>query len=203
MIGSRPPRVSRAFLLGASMLCFLAALAVFVVAHPHFGGHVTYAGTPIDPPKVASDATLLDGHGGAAHVLAPGVPLTFLFFGYTHCPDECPLALASLAKAYRALSPAQAARTRVVFVTVDPERDTPAVVERYVTNFDPHFTGLTDSRAVLAPLWKAYGVAVDPVSHQISHGDAIYAIDATGKRSLRQFLAREVRNLREIENRSA
>ena len=179
MTGSRGLRVSRALLLVASSLLLIAALAVFIIARPHFGRPVTYAGTPITPPKAASDATLLDGKGQPAHVLAPGVPLTFLFFGYTHCPDECPLALASLAKAYRDLPPAQAARTRIVFVTVDPEHDSPAVVERYVTGFDPHFIGLTDSRAALEPLWKAYGVAVNPESHEISHGDAIYAIDAT------------------------
>lgn len=165
--------------LAAAALCVVIALALVLFARRDAAQPVTYAGTPLVPPKAASDAVLIDGAGRPAHVLDPNVPVTFLFFGYTHCPDECPLALATLAKAYRELSPAQAARMRVVFVTVDPLRDTPAVVGRYVAKFDAHFIGLSGSPAALATVWNAYGVSVDLDTRDISHGDAIYAIDAT------------------------
>jgi protein SCO1/2 len=138
-----------------------------------------YFGTPIDPPKSASDAVLIDDNGRPAHLLDPAFPSTFVFFGYTHCPDECPLALASLAKAYRGLSPAAQARTRIVFVSVDPARDSPAVMKSYVGNFAAPITGLTGSDSQLAPVWKDYGVEVEPQSRELAHGDAIYAIDAS------------------------
>ncbi len=137
-------------------------------------------GTPIVPPKSATDFVLTATDGARAHLVDHTAATTFLFFGYTHCPDECPLALASLGRAYRSLGGADRRRTRVVFVSVDPVRDTPAVVRRYVAAFDPHIEGLTGSRGTLAQVWHAYGVHVDPASHEIAHGGSIYAI-ASGR----------------------
>jgi protein SCO1/2 len=171
-----------ALALGVALaLCVLAgfvALAVHQqnVAATNPSSHL-YAGTPVDPPKPATDFTLIGNDGRPAQLLAAKTPLEFLFFGYTHCPDECPLAMGSLGRAYRQLSAEDRARTRVVFVTVDPERDTPAVVNAYVRGFDQHFIGLSGSPAQLAPVWRAYGVTVDAKTKEIGHGDAIYAID--------------------------
>jgi protein SCO1 len=169
----------RILALLAAGVCALLAIAIFFAQRPGLQRAVTYAGTPIVPPKPAGDAILVDQNGAPAHLIAPGYGLTFVFFGYTHCPDECPLALASLGKAYRALPPGRAAQTRIAFVTVDPERDVPAVMRRYVAAFDPHFVGLTGSRLQLAAVWKSYGVTIDRTTRELSHGDAIYAIDAT------------------------
>ena len=138
-----------------------------------------YAGTAVVPAKPASDAELTDQHGRRAHLLADKAAATFLFFGYTNCPDECPLALASLGRAYRTLPPATSARVRIVFVTVDPSRDTPAAIQRYVRKFDPHIVGFSGSAAELGRVWHAYGVKVDPTSREIGHGDEIHAIDRT------------------------
>jgi len=152
-----------------------------VFARRDFPHNQHYAGTSLDPPKLASDAILIDQAGHPQHLIEPGYAATFVFFGYTHCPDECPLALATLGRAYRALAPAIRQRVRVVFVTVDPAQDTPAVLGRYVANFDPHLIALTDSRAALAKVWQAYGVEIQPQAKElIGHGDAIYAIDASG-----------------------
>jgi protein SCO1 len=139
----------------------------------------TFLGTPLTPPKFAADAVLTDQNGRPAHLYDSAAASTFLFFGYTQCPDECPLALAALGKAYRSLTPAQAARTRIVFVTVDPKRDVPRVMKRYVTAFDARILGLTGTRAQLAPVWSAYGVSIDATTKELAHGDAIYAIDRT------------------------
>ncbi len=178
-------RISPAGALALGVALALCVLAAFVAIAVHQQSPVAtipssqaYAGTRVDPPKPAADFTLTGNDGHPAHVLAADTPLEFLFFGYTHCPDECPLAMASLGRAYRHLSAKDRARTRVVFVTVDPERDTPAVVNAYVHGFDPHFIGLTGSPAQLAPVWRAYGVTVDATTKEIGHGDAIYAIDA-------------------------
>ncbi len=164
-----------ALALGVALaLCVLAgfvALAVHQqnVAATNPSSHL-YAGTPVDPPKPATDFTLIGNDGRPAQLLAAKTPLEFLFFGYTHCPDECPLAMGSLGRAYRQLSAEDRARTRVVFVTVDPERDTPAVVNAYVRGFDQHFIGLSGSPAQLAPVWRAYGVTVDAKTKEIGPG---------------------------------
>jgi protein SCO1/2 len=176
---------SRTATAGVTVALCIVALILAVIAIAGRRGapsnaYAGFAGTRLDPPKAATDFTLPGGDGKPAHVLAPGGALEFLFFGYTHCPDECPLAMGALGRAYRELTPAERARTRVVFVTVDPERDTPAVVDRYVKHFDAAFVGLTGSAAQLAPVWKAYGVTVDAKTKEIGHGDAIYAIDASG-----------------------
>jgi len=167
--------------LGLAVALCLAALGLVLILHRDDNGdaYAGYNGTPLRPPKVAADFTLTDGSGRAARVLDGSKPLEFLFFGYTHCPDECPLALASLGRAYRSLPPGQRAHVRVVFVTVDPALDTPKVVQRYVTGFDPHFVGLTGSAATLKQVRSAYGVEIDARTKEIGHGDAIYAIDAS------------------------
>lgn len=136
----------------------------------------TLRGTPIVPPKNAPDFALVDGDGRPARLIDAS-RITWLFFGYTHCPDACPLALAALGKAYRTLEIGRAQRTRIVFVTVDPARDTPAVVRAYARAFDPHIAARTGSRETLARAWEAYGIRVDAKTREISHGDAIYAID--------------------------
>ncbi len=136
-----------------------------------------YAGTPIVPPKPVEDFVLTDATGHANHLLEHA-SVQFLFFGYTHCPDECPLAMGSLAHAYRSLAPDARPKMRVVFVTVDPKRDSPGALHRYLTRFDPSFVGLTGSVKQLQRVWKSYGVQVDGATKEIGHGDAIYAIDA-------------------------
>ncbi len=159
--------------------CVVAAgIAIRNVERPRaLASDAHFAGTPIVPPKPVEDFVLTDATGRANHLLEHA-SIQFLFFGYTHCPDECPLAMGSLAHAYRSLAPDARAKMRVVFVTVDPKRDSPAVLHRYLTGFDPSFVGLTGSLKQLQRVWKSYGVQVDEATKEIGHGDAIYAIDA-------------------------
>jgi protein SCO1/2 len=168
--------------LGGVGLALLSAIliAAFALRHEVARGPAL-RGTPLDPPKTARDFVLTGPAGRPAHVVDRAYALTFLFFGYTHCPDECPLAMASLGRAYRSLTRAQALRTRVVFVTVDPRRDTPPVLAHYVMKFEPRFVGLTGSPTKLAAVWRAYGVSVDARSREIGHGDNIFAIDGRGR----------------------
>jgi protein SCO1/2 len=164
-----------------AIACLLAigAAGIYLRARSLALTRPAFAGTPVTPPKFAADAVLVDENGHAAHVYDPGAAATFLFFGYTHCPDECPLALAALGRAYRLLTPEQARRVRIVFVTVDPARDVPGVIKRYDAEFGAPIDGLTGTRAQLAPVWSAYGVTIDARTKELEHGDAIYAIDAT------------------------
>src|SRR4029434_101410 len=80
-----------------------------------------------------------------------------VFFGYTHCPDVCPTTLFDVSEVMRALGE-DAHRTGALFITVDPERDTPAAMKDYLSSFDPHLAGLTGEPAAVAAVAKAYRV---------------------------------------------
>jgi protein SCO1 len=77
-----------------------------------------------------------------------------VFFGFTHCPDVCPTALFEMSEVMRSLGP-DADRLGAVFITVDPERDTPEAMKDYLSSFDPHLHGLTGDQAALAAVAKA------------------------------------------------
>ena len=165
---------------GLALIALFAAVFVFVTARRR-APNATLVGTPLVPLKAARDATLIDAHGRPAQLLDARADATFVFFGYTHCPDECPIALASLGRAYRSLDAATRPKVRIVFVTVDPERDTPSALNTYVAHFDANVVALTGSRAQLAPVWKAYGVDVAPQARElVRHGGTIYGVDRLG-----------------------
>jgi protein SCO1 len=96
--------------------------------------------TPL--PKPSFVLTDQDGHPFDFRTRTQG-KVTLLYFGYTHCPDICPLNMATAAGALRRLSPEVRSRIAVVFVTVDPARDTPPVLRDWLAHFDPSFIGLT------------------------------------------------------------
>lgn len=109
-----------------------------------------------------------------------------LYFGYTHCPDICPITLAHIAAVLRDLGPA-AGNVRVLFVSVDPHRDTPPVLKRYTKAFGPQFVGLTGSQEQLHDLAKLYRVAYSygpkypEGNYVVNHGAAIYVFDRKGR----------------------
>ncbi len=110
-----------------------------------------------------------------------------LFFGYTHCPDECPITMAHLATVYHSLALGDRKRVRVLFVTVDPRRDSPAELGRYLRAFDVDFLGLTGSASALASTYKAYAVDRRLVEEarngkeDVAHSSTIYLIDPRGR----------------------
>jgi cytochrome oxidase Cu insertion factor (SCO1/SenC/PrrC family) len=108
--------------------------------------------------------------------------LTFLFFGYTHCPDVCPLHMANLAAAIHALPSEIAAQVQVVFVTTDPERDTPERLRSWLSNFDSTFVGLSGDAAALNAVQQSMGMPpamrdAEPTKdgYTISHGAHLWA----------------------------
>ncbi|WP_206954650.1 SCO family protein [Trinickia acidisoli] len=109
-----------------------------------------------------------------------------LFFGYTHCPDVCPTTMAELAQAMQQLGP-EAKRVQVLFVTVDPARDTPQVLSQYVHAFNPSFVGLRPDDAQLAKVAKDFRVyyakvpGSTPDSYTMNHTAASYVFDPSGK----------------------
>jgi protein SCO1/2 len=108
-----------------------------------------------------------------------------VFFGYTHCPDICPTTLFEISEMLRALGP-NADRTRALFITVDPERDTPAVMKDYLSNFDPHVAGLTGDPTQIAAVAKAYRayykkVPLDDGGYTMDHMAVVYLMDKDGR----------------------
>jgi protein SCO1 len=108
-----------------------------------------------------------------------------VFFGYSHCPDVCPATLFEISEVMKALGH-DADRAGALFITVDPERDTPAVLKDYLSNFDPHLRGLTGDPAAVAAALKAYRVYAKKVptdggDYTMDHTAVVYLMDKDGR----------------------
>jgi protein SCO1/2 len=109
-----------------------------------------------------------------------------VFFGYTHCPDVCPTTLSELAAAVKKLGP-EGDKVQVLFVTADPERDTPAVLKQYVSAFNPAFLGLRGTPEETAQVAKEFKVILqknpggDSNNYTVDHSSGTYLYDAGGK----------------------
>lgn len=109
-----------------------------------------------------------------------------VFFGYTNCPDECPLTLQKMATTLQELGPL-ADRIAPLFITVDPRRDTPEKLASYLANFDTRITGLTGSDEQIAAVAKAYRVYYEPGQHEqsgadlVNHSTFLYLMSPSGK----------------------
>lgn len=138
-------------------------------------------------PSLEFQLTNQDGQAVTAADYRHDVVL--LYFGYTECPDECPTTLTMLANALRTLGPG-ASQVRVLFVSVDPGRDTTAVLKRYVSNFGPEFVGLRGDPAELAALSKRYRIAYHyerpdkDGNYEVDHSSAIFVFDRRGRARL-------------------
>jgi protein SCO1/2 len=146
-------------------------------------------GTLIDPPMQMSDFTLPSNRGEPLSLSSLPAQPTLLFFGYTFCPDVCPLTLTEMKRVKEQLG-ADGERLNVVFVSVDGERDTPEVLARYMTSFDPAFVGLQGDEATLRQIGKEYGlyyaknqVQGTSAAYLVDHSSATYLLD--GNRQLR------------------
>lgn len=136
--------------------------------------------------QFGSDFALPDTSGKVRTVADYQGKAVVLFFGYTHCPDVCPTTMAELSQAMQQLG-ADAKRVQVLFVTVDPERDTPQVLAQYVQAFSPSFVGLRPNDAQLAKVAKDFRVYYAKVpgktegSYTMDHTAASYVFDPSGK----------------------
>ncbi|MEU6392508.1 SCO family protein [Streptomyces sp. NPDC046939] len=121
------------------------------------------AATVLDQPFKKPDVVLTDTHGKKFDLRerTAGKP-TLLYFGYTHCPDVCPLTMSNIAVAKKALPKAEQDQLQVVFVTTDPDRDTPAVLGKWLKAQDPAFIGLTGDFATIRKCARTLGISIEP-----------------------------------------
>ena len=154
-------------------------------------GGPQFKGTDITGVDYGRALELTDHHGKLRRLEDFRGKAVVMFFGFTHCPDVCPTTLADMAQAMRQLG-ADADRVQVLFVTVDPERDTQEALARYVTAFDPRFLGLRgdlEATRTVAKEFKVYfekrpGAA--PGAYTVDHSAQTYVLDPQGR--LRLFV---------------
>ena len=170
--------------LRAGLLALLSLLPFAASAAPEAAPPTLKAGV-FEPPRQAPDFSLPGTHGEQLALREWRGKVVVLGFGFTHCPEVCPVTLATLAAARKQLG-AEADQVQVLWITVDPERDDAARLGAYVTAFDPTFIGATGTDAQLAAVRKDYGIAAKRVqkpgqADSFSHSAFTYLIDRQGR----------------------
>lgn len=137
-----------------------------------------------EPPRLAPDFSLISSSGGEFTLSQQRGRLVVLGFGFSHCPSICPTTLANLSHAFKKLG-GLATQVQVIYVTVDPERDTQERLREYMAHFNPSFVGLTGSADQLASVRQAYGIITQKEVHgdgdyEVHHSSYLYLIDHKG-----------------------
>lgn len=166
------------------MLAVLAAAAGFWVAQQSNSVPQLTSGTWLPQPRPISAFSLTDESGQPFTLEDLKGQPTLVFFGFTHCPDVCPTTLAKLAQVVKESG---VENLRVLLVTVDPERDRPEQLERYVHAFDPTFKGVTGTQEQIERLGREFGVAMARVDlgggdYTMDHSAVVFLLDAQARR---------------------
>lgn len=168
------------FLFGMGILVSLAAILGVLSMRPYL-----FHGAEIDPAQPAPEIALPDTHGQMFTLSQQRGNIVLIFFGYTNCPDVCPATLSEMRRLVENLGD-DAQNVRVVFVTVDPDRDTPEKMKAYVNAFNPAFIGLSASLDELEPVISAYGVFREiqeggsASGYLVAHSSRTYLVDKRG-----------------------
>jgi protein SCO1/2 len=151
------------------------------------GGSTTrFKNVDITGADYGKEFALIDQTGKARTLGDFRGKVVVLFFGYTHCPDVCPITLAELKTVKQRLGD-EGARMQVLFVTLDPERDSQALLAKYVPAFDPEFLGLRGDAAATAKVAKEFHVfyqkvpGSDPANYTLDHTAGSYIFDPEGR----------------------
>jgi protein SCO1/2 len=169
----------RQALLKISAVCAALALSGCTPSTP------TFQNTDITGADFGKNFTLTDHTGKTRSLSDYQGKVVLIFFGFTQCPDVCPTTLAELSEVMKKLG-SGADRVQVLFITVDPERDTQTLLGQYVPAFDPRFVGLTGSVEQIAAVAKDFKAFYQKVptpngSYTVDHFSGMYAFDATGR----------------------
>lgn len=164
-------------------LILAAALALAACSPPPT---TTFHGTDITGAEYGKALALTDHNGRPRTLVDFRGKVVAMFFGYTQCPDVCPTTLAAMGEAMRQLGP-DAERVQVLFVTVDPERDTQALLANYVPAFDPRFLGLYGTPEQTAAVAKDFRVFYQKSgdtsgpNYTVDHSAGTYLLDTEGR----------------------
>ena len=170
-----------------AILAVIAAAMLLAACSPEAP---TFKGADITGASFGRELALADHHGKARTLADFRGKAVVIFFGFTQCPDVCPTALSALAEAMRRLGP-DATRVQVLFVTIDPERDTADLLSRYVPAFHPSFLGLRGDAEATARVAKEFKVLYQkvpgqtPDTYTMDHSAGLYLFDPQGR--LREF----------------
>lgn len=175
-------RLLLAAVVGAGLLVLASGALLFYALNytPHGA-----ANSPVSA-MIGGKFSLVDQNGKAFTDADMKGKWQLVFFGYTHCPDVCPTTLNELSLAFDKLGPAAKNKIGVVFISVDPDRDTPSVLKEYVSSFSAPVTALTGTAAEVAQAAKAYRVyyAKHPTKdggYDMDHSALIYVMDPEGR----------------------
>jgi protein SCO1 len=144
-----------------------------------------------EPAREAPDFSVRGSDGAPLTLSRYRGEVVVLAFGYTACPNVCPVTLAVLAQAHRKLA-ARGSQVQVIYLTVDPERDSAERLKHYLAGFDPSFVGGTGSAQQMAAVRNSYGVTAEKVGsgadYAVAHSSFVYLITRDGKlRALMPF----------------
>ena len=159
-----------------------AVIALGVLVGVVFRRPYSFHGTVINPPLPVTDFTLQTANNEVFRLSDQKGKIVLIFFGYTSCPDVCPVTLATFKQVYDTLGE-NSQKVRFVMITADPDRDTPEKVAEYVAQFNSEFIGLSGSLADLDAIWKELGVFVEKqdsgsaAGYLVSHTASVYVID--------------------------
>lgn len=164
-----------------ALLLALAALMGGVLAYRAYAPAELH-GTALDVPHPLSQVKLLRDDGAAVNLADSGGKLRLIFFGFTRCPDVCPITLGVLARAWEGLNAEQKAKLEVQLVSVDPGFDRPAVLRRYLNAFSSEFRGFTGTKQDIEAAEKSlYVYAAGDTPGTLVHGDGVALIDRAGR----------------------
>ena len=161
------------------------AAGVLALVVPLAACHRGAAPLPVLP--IGGDFTLTDHNGQRFELSSLRGRAVLIFFGYTFCPDACPTTLSKLASVYRKLG-GDASHVKTLYISVDPQRDTPAVLKADLSNFDVDALGLTGTKPEIDKVVNEYGAAYEIVpmprsaaQYSVAHTTSLYALDASGR----------------------
>ena len=168
----------------AMFVAFAAGLALFLGVIVFIGGRSSGTGA-VQAAAIGGPFNLIDQNGQPFSDKDLKGKSFLVFFGFTHCPDVCPTTLFEISEILRNLGP-DADHTAALFISVDPERDTPQAMRDYLASFDPHIRGLTGDAAALTAVAKAYRVYYKKVpleggDYTMDHTAIVYLMDKDGR----------------------
>ena len=167
-------------------LISLLVVALAIVLNLLFSKPASFRGTAYNEPYVpAGEFSLADSQGRLINLRDMRGKITLIFFGYTYCPDVCPTTLAELKLVMDDLGK-KSDQVQVLFISVDPKRDTSSSMQEYVERFNPAFIGLSGTEQELQPIWAHYGIFREVVpgtsenNYIVNHTARIILVDQDG-----------------------